>query len=407
MIPFSPPDIREEDIAAVVDVLRSGWITTGPKGQEFCEGLTALAGAEGTVLMSSATTGMEAILRLLGIGPGDEVITSAYTYTASASVIAHVGADIVLVDTEPGEFTPSPERFAAAVTERTKAIIAVDLGGVPYDAAALRAALAPVADRFRPGSEWQRELGGVAIIADAAHSLGGMRDGVRAGQLADFSSFSFHAVKNLTTAEGGAVTWRRGLPFEAAEVRRRLLLQSLHGQSKDALAKTKAGSWEYDIELLGHKSNLPDVLAVLGLSQLGRYEATMARRLDIIRAFDAGIAPTGAWSLVHEGESFRSSGHLYLAQLPGDDIEAVRARRNELIQRMAAAGVATNVHYKPLPLLSAYRGLGFDIADFPNAYAQYCRVLSLPLHTKLTDDDVRTVIDVFVAELGALGPVTA
>lgn len=385
----------------MVDVLGSGWITTGPRGQQFCDGLTELAGCDDTVLMSSATTGMEAILRLLSVGPGDEVITTAYSYTASASVIAHVGADIVLVDTEPGEFTPSPSQFAQAVTEKTKAIIVVDLGGVPYDTNALEVALETVADRFSPKSNWQRALGRVAIIADGAHSLGAQREGIRAGALADFSAFSFHAVKNLTTAEGGAVSWRRGLPFESAEVRRQMILQSLHGQTKDALAKSKAGAWEYDIELLGHKSNLPDVLAALGLSQLQRYEETISRRLEIVRTYDSGIASTGSWSLRHESKSFRSSGHLYLAQLPGDDLESVRKHRDDLIQRMAEAGVATNVHYKPLPLLTAYRNLGFNITEYPNAYAQYCRVLSLPLHTTLSDSDVATVLSTFVEQFDA------
>ncbi|MDO5700865.1 MAG: DegT/DnrJ/EryC1/StrS aminotransferase family protein [Bowdeniella nasicola] len=403
MIPFSPPDIRDEDIDAVVSVLTSGWITSGPVGRTLSDELAAWCDTPDAVLVSSATTGLEAVLRFLGVGPGDEVITTSYTYSASAAAIAHVGARPILLDTAPGSFVPEPAAYAHALTERTAAVLPVDLGGVPYDYVALREAL------HDAGAD-------VPIIADAAHSLGAERTGVRSGALADFTVFSFHAVKNLTTAEGGAITWRsRSDPnlvvpealegLDDAEVARQLTLGILHGQSKSALDKTRAGSWEYDIEQLGHKANMPDILAALGLSQLRRYEQTLARRAELVAAYDRALAPLGVTSLAHEGDDFTSSRHLYLVELPGDaDRDAAHAleqRRNAIIMGLAERGVMANVHYKPLPLLRAYRDLGWNIADFPHAYRQYCGVISLPLHTLLTDEQVDEVADALEAELTA------
>ncbi|WP_205859367.1 DegT/DnrJ/EryC1/StrS family aminotransferase [Phycicoccus flavus] len=399
-VPFSPPDIREEDIRAVVDVLRSGWITSGPVGRTFEGELAAATGADGALLVSSATTALETALRLLGVGPGDEVVTTAYTYSASAAVIAHVGADIRLVDTAPGGFAPRVEDVLAAVTPRTKAVVTVDLGGVLFDHEALAAALAGRPD-FTPAGPVQEALGRVAVVADAAHSLGAVLRGGRSGSLADLTAFSFHAVKNVTTGEGGALLWRAPDGVPADDLRARARLLTMHGQTKDALAKTRLGSWEYDIAELGHKCNLPDVLAALGLSQFRRYEELLERRHAVVARYDRRLDGTGITSLVHTGPDFRSSAHLYLALLPSSDVAA----RNAVIEGMATDGIAANVHYKPLPLLSAYRTLGFDPQDVPNAMDVYGRVVSLPLHTLLTDDDVDRVAASLVRH--AAGPAPA
>ena len=392
MISFSPPDITQAEIDEVVDTLRSGWITTGPKTKRLEAELAQFCGTGKVACLSSGTAALECALRLLGIGPGDEVITSAYTYSASASAVCHVGARPVLVDVAPGSFEMDYEQLACAVTERTRAVIPVDIAGRLVDYDRLEDALESSSSRWKPANETQESLGRVPIVSDAAHALGAMRRGKRAGQIADLTAFSFHAVKNLTTAEGGALTWRSGaLDDEAAY--RDVMLMSLHGQTKDALAKDKAGAWEYDIAYPGWKCNMTDIQAALGLAQLSRYRELVERRHGIVARYEAGLAGAGVTWLSHaegdpEGEGFRSSGHLMLVRLTGRS----RAFRDELIERLAKAGVATNVHYKPLPMLTAYRNLGYDIADFPNALAQFENEITLPLHTLLSDDDVDVVV---------------
>lgn len=394
VIPFSPPDIHPEDIDAVTSVLRSGWITSGPVSKEFENGIANLSGSTGCLTVSSATTGLEAVLRFLGIGHGDEVIVPAYTYTASASCVAHVGATIVLVDCAQGEFTPSVDGILAKVTPNTKAIITVDLGGVPFDRRPLIEALTGDS-RFSPSTEVQESLGRVAVIDDAAHSLGSTVGGTGIANNSDFAVFSFHAVKNLTTAEGGAVVWNPHLPFDADDLYAKLRIDVLHGQSKDALSKMQAGAWEYDITHLGYKANMPDVLAALGLSQLSRYEQSLARRADIVKTYDDNLANSNITSLPHFFADKTSSYHLYISVLP----EGLEGERDRIIQALAERGIATNVHYKPLPLLTAYKNLEFDINDFPEALARYKRVISLPLHTLLTDADVERLIDEYSSEV--------
>lgn len=387
MIPFSPPVITEEDIEAVVSVLRSGWITSGPVGRDFEQALTRFTGAAGTVVLNSATAGLEIALRLSGVGPGDEVIVPAYTYTASASVVRRVGARIVLVDTEPGSCLPSAEGIMAAVTGRTRAIITVDLAGIPFDTRPLARALEALPPTGATSSGLAGELGRPVLIADGAHSLGGRLAQDRAGTIADLTAFSFHAVKNLTTAEGGALQWRTGLPTDPEALERSIRLLSLHGQSKDALAKMTGASWEYDIEILGGKANMPDVLAALGLSQLDRYESMIQRRLSVVEAYRTRLEAIGINLLEHEGPGVRSSGHLAIASLPVAGVE----ERNAFIEAMRRHGVATNVHYKPLPMLSAYAGLGMSPEATPNAVGFYSTEVTLPLHMALTDDDVERV----------------
>ena len=390
-IPFSPPDITEEEIREVAEALRSGWITTGPRTKELEQQVAAFCGTNRAVCLNSQTACAELALRLLGIGPGDEVIVPAYTYTASASVVAHVGATLVLVDSLPDSFVLNYDQVAAAVTERTKAIIPVDLGGVPCDYDRLYAIVEEKKDLFRGKTPLQQALGRVAILADTAHAFGATRDGKPAGSLADFSSFSFHAVKNLTTAEGGALTWRTIPGVDDEEIYRQLQLFSLHGQSKDALAKTKLGAWEYDVLGTWYKCNMTDVAAAMGLVQMKRYPALLQRRKEIIRRYDAELCPLGVESLPHYTDRHQSSGHLYICRVPGITPE----QRNEIIEKMAQQGVATNVHYKPLPLHTAYKNMGFDIADYPNAYAHFANEITLPLHTCLTDQQVDYVIQTF------------
>lgn len=399
IIPFSPPDLAEEDIQAVTDALRSGWITTGPRTKDFERALSSYTGAAGTAALSSATAALECALRALGIGPGDEVITSAYTYTASCSCICHVGATPVLCDTAPDSYEMDYEKLAALVTDQTRAVIPVDIAGRMVDYPALYAALSSAAldgrwhakggnDRARAAEE---ALGRPLVIGDGAHSLGAVRGGVRSGSAADLTAFSFHAVKNLTTAEGGALAWRKGL-FDDDGLYQHLMLLSLHGQTKDALAKSQKGAWEYDIAFPGFKCNMTDIQAALGLSQLQRYDSLMARRHEVIAAYEAGLADLPVDTLAHIGKAegnvpFRSSGHLMLVRLTGRD----EGFRNRLIANLADLGVTANVHYKPLPLLTAYRDLGFDPACFPQALAQYANEVTLPLHTRLTDEDVAYV----------------
>lgn len=380
-IPFSPPDIRPEDIDAVVQVLRSGWITTGPVSREFEEELTAFTGCAGVVLQNSCTSALEQALRASGVGPGDDVVVPAYTYTATAAAALHVGAKVIMVDTAPGRFVPSPAQFRDTVTPDTKAIIVVDLGGIPYPTEELIALLAESREGGR-AFDLERPV----VIADAAHSLGAERGGKRVGELADLTAFSFHAVKNLTTAEGGALGWRDGLVESNEAFYQQLRTASLHGQTKDAFAKSKPGAWEYDIVDAAYKSNMPDVLAALGLSQLRRYPETLQRRRELVAQYGSLL---DACAIVepHEGPNFASSAHLALCTLPPE----MAAMRDDLIAEMAERGITCNVHYKPLPLLSAYANLGFRIEDFPNALAQYQRGITLPLHGLLTDDDVKRV----------------
>lgn len=391
-IPFSPPDMSEAEIQEVADALRSGWITTGPRTKEFERQIAAYCHTERAVCLNSATACMEMILRVLGVGPGDEVITSAYTYTATASVTCHVGARVVMVDTAPDSFEMDYDKLADAITERTKAILPVDLGGVICDYNKVYAAVARKKHLFRPANELQKAFGRVVVLADAAHAFGATRNGKMCGEIADFTSFSFHAVKNLTTAEGGALTWRPIQGIEDEWLYKQFQLLSLHGQNKDALAKTKLGAWEYDIVAPNYKCNMTDIMAGIGLAQMQRYEGLLARRRAIIERYNEALKDCNVQVLNHYTENSASSGHLYLVRLQGKDVE----ERNEVIDRMAERGIACNVHYKPLPMMTAYKNLGFDIADYPNAYNQYRNEVTLPLHTRLSDEDVAYVIENFV-----------
>ena len=388
-IPFSPPDITDAEIEEVVKAMKSGWITTGPRTKEFERKIAECVGANKAVCLNSATAAMELTLRVLGVGPGDEVITSAYTYTASASIIDHVGARIVLVDTAPDSYEMDYGKLADAITKNTKVIIPVDIAGKMCDYDTIFEIVKDKKDLFKADNEIQGLFGRVIVMADAAHSFGAVRKGLKSGQVADFTSFSFHAVKNLTTAEGGAVVWRNDLGLDDEWLYNQYMLLSLHGQSKDALAKMKKGSWEYDILYPAYKCNMTDILAGFGLIQLRRYETLLHRRKVLIDMYDKALLPLGVISLQHYGEDFASTGHLYLARIPG----ANESRRNEIITKMAEAGIATNVHYKPLPMFTAYKNLGFDIKDYPNAYAQYENEITLPLHTLLSDRDVEYVCE--------------
>lgn len=392
-IPFSPPDITEEEIAEVSNALRSGWITTGPRTKQlekevatFCESSNGMA-----VCLNSATAALELSLRVLGIGVGDEVITSAYTYTASASVIDHVGAKIVLIDTKPGSYEMDYDQLEQAISTRTKAIIPVDLGGVPCDYDCLFDIVERQREKFLPRTEIQRKIGRVAIVADGAHAFGASYKGKKIGSVADFTSFSFHAVKNFTTAEGGAALWKSIPGVDDAEIYHEYQLLSLHGQNKDALAKTKLGAWEYDIKGTYYKCNMTDVLAAIGLVQMKRYSGLLVRRREIIAQYDKGLKDLPVEVLPHFTDVAQGSGHLYLVRLLDFD----EKKRNLFIEKMAEKGVATNVHYKPLPLHTAYKKLGFGITAYPNAYAQYANEVTLPLHTSLTDEDVDYVVSVF------------
>ena len=391
-IPFSPPDITRLEIEEVVDTLTSGWITKGHKKKLFEKKIAEYCGTSKAAAMNSATACLELTLRLLGIGPGDEVITSAYTYTASASVIHHVGAKIVLVDTGKNSFHINYDAIADAITEKTKAIIPVDIAGIMCDYDKIFDVIESKKSLFRPANEIQEAIDRVAVIGDAAHSFGASRNGVISGQAADFTCFSFHAVKNLTASEGGAVTWRDIPGIDNEDIYRQFMLLSLHGQSKDALAKTEAGSWEYDIICLGYKFNMPDIMASIGLRQLQRYPEILEKRRRIIEIYDANLSNCDNVALLkHYGDTFTSSGHLYLVRLLGKD----EAYRNMVIQKMAEKGIAANVHFKPLPLFTAYKNLGFDIRDYPNAYRQYANEITLPLHTLLSEEDVEYVCENF------------
>lgn len=387
-IEFSPPDIGQDEIDEVADALRSGWITTGPKTKDLERQLTAFTGAAGTACLSSATAALECALRALGIGRGDEVITSAYTYTASASCICHVGATPVLCDTTPGSYEMDYDALPHLISERTRAVIPVDIAGRMCDYDRLASVLESVSNRWRPQTERQQAFSRLPIVADGAHSLGATYRGRTSGSVADLTAFSFHAVKNLTTAEGGALCWREGLGFDD-ELYLDLMLQSLHGQTKDALSKAKAGAWEYDIMFPGWKCNMTDIQAAIGLVQLRRYPALLARRRELVELYEQGLAGLDVSVLQHYADDFSSSGHLLLVRLNGKG----QTFRNALIERLGAAGVAANVHYKPLPMLTAYRNLGFDIEHFPNALAQFENEVTLPLHTLLSDEDVAYVCE--------------
>lgn len=397
-IPFSPPDITEQEIEAVTDVLRSGWITSGPVTKAFEAEISEVCRTQKTVCLSSATAALELTLRALGIGEGDEVITTAYTYTASASVIDHVGATIVLVDTEPGSFDMSLRGVEAALSPRTKAIIAVDLAGVVFDHDSLIDLAVARAGDFNPASELQESLGRVAVIADAAHSFGGQRQGRPSGSLADFTCFSFHAVKNLTTAEGGAVTWRSDLNVDHEEMYQRIRRNSLHGQTKDALAKTSAAAWEYDILEPGYKANMTDIQAALGRVQLSRYGAMVDHRHQIVDIYN-DVLGSVAEPREHTGSEWRSSAHLYMLTLPNCSADD----RNTLIADLAAQGINTNVHYKPLPMLTAYRDMGFNASDFPNATRAFENEVTLPLYSVLDPSDALWVAESVVSWMTAKG----
>ena len=391
-IPFSPPDITESEVYLVSEALRSGWITTGPKTKEFERLIAMCCQTDQAVCLNSATACMELILRVLGVGPGDEVITSAYTYTATASVTCHVGAKVVMVDTAPDSFEMDYDKLADAITEKTKVVLPVDLAGVVCDYDKIFAAVESKKHLFSPVNDIQKAYGRVIVLADAAHAFGAKWHGKMCGEIADFTSFSFHAVKNLTTAEGGALTWRNHDGVDNESLYKQFQLLSLHGQNKDALAKTRLGAWEYDIVAPYYKCNMTDVMAGIGLAQLKRYPEMLYRRRQIIERYNEGLRGCDVQVLDHFGDDHSSSGHLYLVRLLGEDVEY----RNVVIEQMAERGIACNVHYKPLPIMTAYKNLGFDIANYPNAYNHYHNEITLPLHTSLTDEDVEYVISNFV-----------
>ena len=395
-IPFSPPDISEAEINEVCDALRSGWITTGPKTKLLEKKVAEWLGVPKAVCLNSQTACAETALRILGVGEGDEVIVPAYTYTASASVVCHVGAKLVLIDCQKNSLEMDYDALETAITEKTKAIIPVDLGGIPCDYDRIFQIVESKKDLFHPANEIQEKIGRVAVMSDAAHAFGAAWHGQMVGSIADFTNFSFHAVKNFTTAEGGAMTWKHidGIDDEAIYHQAQLL--SLHGQSKDALAKTQLGAWEYDIVGTWYKCNMTDIAAAMGLAQFERYPEMLARRKEIIGRYDAAFKPLGVEVLNHYTDEYSSSGHLYITRVPGISDQ----QRREIIIKMAEAGVACNVHYKPLPMHTAYKKSGFDIKDFPNSFKHYENEITLPLHTKLTDEEVECVIETYKAILG-------
>lgn len=391
-VPFSPPDISELEINEVADALRSGWITTGPRTKQLEKEIAEWIGVNKCVCLNSQTACAEMALHILGVGAGDEVIVPAYTYTASASVVCHVGAKLVLVDSQPDSLEMDYDALEKAITDKTKAIIPVDLGGVPCDYDRIFEIVERKKSLFKPSNEIQKAIGRIAVCADTAHAFGAKWHGKMVGSIADFSSFSFHAVKNFTTAEGGALTWRTIDGIDDEEIYHRLQLLSLHGQSKDALAKTKLGAWEYDIVGTWYKCNMTDVVAAIGLKQFERYPGMLKRRREIIARYDAALKPLGVKTLPHYTSEHESSGHLYIIEIPNITYE----QRGEIITKMAEREIACNVHYKPLPMHTAYKELGFDIKDYPNAYNHFAHEITLPLHTCLTDEQVQYVIDNFV-----------
>lgn len=389
-INFSKPDISQEEIDEVIEALKSGWITTGPKTKELEKQVAEYTNANKAICLNSATAAMEVGLRLFGIKEGDEVITSAYTYTASASVIHHVGAKIVLVDTEEDSYFMDPKKLEEAITENTKAIIPVDIAGVPCDYEKIYEIVEKKKSLFKANNDIQEKLGRILILADAAHAFGSTYKDKKVGELTDMASFSFHAVKNFTTAEGGALVWKKNIDgIDDEEIYKRLQLLSLHGQNKDALAKTKLGSWEYDIKGLYYKYNMPDITAAIGLGQFKRYEGLLNRRHEIIKMYNEGFKDSKIEFLNHFGKDYVSNGHLYMTRVKGID----ESKRNEIIEEFGRRGIAVNVHYKPLPMHTAYKNLGFDIKNYPNAYNQYKNMITLPLHTLLTDEEVEYIIE--------------
>ncbi len=395
-IPFSPPDISESEINEVIDALRSGWITTGPKVKKLESKIADWVGTPKAVCLNSQTACAETALRILGIGEGDEVIVPAYTYTATASVVCHVGAKVVLADCQKNSLEMDYDAVEKLITDKTKAIIPVDIAGIPCDYDKIFSIVENKKALFKPNSEIQKKLGRIAIVCDAAHAFGAVKDGIMVGNIADFTNFSFHAVKNFTTAEGGAMTWRHIDGVDDDEIYRKAQLLSLHGQSKDALAKTQLGAWEYDIVGPWYKCNMTDVAAAIGLAQFERYPVLLERRKEIIVKYDAGLKPLGVEVLDHYTDDYTSSGHLYITRITN----IAEEKRNEIIIKMAERGIACNVHYKPLPMHTAYKNLGFDIKDFPNAYEHYKNEITLPLHTKLTDEEVDYIIDNYTKILG-------
>ena len=394
-VPFSPPDISDLEVKEVVEALRSGWITTGPRTKKLESLIAEWVGTPKCVCLNSQTACAELALRLLGIGEGDEVITSAYTYTASASVVCHVGATLKLVDVQPDSLEMDYDALERAITDKTKAIIPVDLGGVPCDYDRIFKIVESKRNLFKPSNDIQKAIGRIAVCADTAHAFGAKYHGKMIGSIADFSSFSFHAVKNFTTAEGGALTWNHIDGISDEDIYHKIQLFSLHGQSKDALAKTKIGAWEYDIVGTWYKCNMTDVAAAIGLKQFERYPDMLKRRKEIIERYDEAFKPLGVKTLPHYDGDYKSSGHLYITEVPGITYE----QRGEIINKMAEREIACNVHYKPLPLHTAYKEMGFDIKDYPNAYKHFAREITLPLHTCLTDEQVEYVIKNYVEVL--------
>ncbi len=391
-IQFSPPDISDLEIDEVIEALKSGWITTGPRTKLFEKRIAEYCGTDKAVCLNSATAGLELVLKVLGVGPGDEVITSAYTYTASASVISHVGATIVLCDTAPDSYEMDYDKLPNLITNKTKVIIPIDIAGKICDYERIFEIVEQEKGKFKPNNDLQTLFDRIVVLGDCAHSFGAVKNGVKAGNIADFSSFSFHAVKNLTTAEGGAVTWKHIDGLDNEWLYHEFMLWSLHGQSKDALAKTQIGAWEYDIKYLGQKCNMTDIVASIGLKQLDRYESLLSRRSDIIAKYTKALAGSKVCVLTHSGDNFCSSGHLFLTRVIGVDEQM----RNEIIIEMAKRDIATNVHYKPLPMHTAYKALGFDIKDYPNAYNMYKNEITLPLHTLLTDEMIEYILSSYL-----------
>ena len=388
-IPFSPPDITDEEIEEVISALKSGWITTGPKTKEFEKRITEYCGSEKTVCLSAATTSLEMTLRVLGIGEGDEVIVPAYSYTASCSVISHVGAAPVIVDSQIDREEMDYDLMRDAITEKTKAIIPVDIAGILCDYDKIFEIVEEKKDLFAANNDIQEAFGRAIVVADCAHGFGAVQNGKKAGQLADFTCFSFHAVKNLTTAEGGAVTWKNHEGLDNEKLYKQYQIYSLHGQTKDALEKTQKGSWEYDILIPAYKCNMTDVQAGIGLGQLKRYDSMLSRRHEIVKRYEEGFKGTRVITPKHVTDNSKSSGHLYLARLKDVTLE----ERSEIIVKMEEKGISTNVHYKPLPLLTAYKNLGFEIEDYPNAYHLFENEISLPIYSTLTDEEVDYIIE--------------
>lgn len=395
-IPFSPPDIGEDEIQSVIDALKSGWITTGPKTKQFEKEIAQLCNTEKAVCLNSATAALELTLRILGIGEGDEVITSSYTYTASASPIAHVGAKIVLVDTQKDSFEMDYEKLASAITEKTKAIIPVDVAGILCDYDKIFKIVEEKKKLFKANNDIQKIYNRIIVVADSAHGFGAKKDEKMSGEFADFTTFSFHAVKNLTTGEGGAAVWKSKEGSDNEVIYKQYQLLSLHGQTKDALHKNTLGAWEYDIVDTYYKCNMTDIMAGIGLAQIARYPKLVERRHQIISKYNEAFKDLPIMVLNHKDENHRSSGHLYLTRIKGID----EKKRNEIIVKMAEEGIACNVHYKPLPMLTAYKKLGFDIANYPNAYDFYRNEITLPLYSKLTDEQVEYIIENFKEIVG-------